>query len=174
MTFALHLVIAGEFKSLMDCSNIQFKYTDRLSEQELDQLIGLFQAAAFWAKDRTREEMGHRRCPQLPDCDGLGWRSHDWLYPGHLRRRISCHRLGCGDFASLSGGGLGRKLVETLVSHPHMSRVERIYLMTTYQQGFYQRIGFEENQSTTMVLYNNTVEMLPALSESESSEVMVG
>jgi N-acetylglutamate synthase-like GNAT family acetyltransferase len=63
--------------------------------------------------------------------------------------------------------------VQTLVAHPHMSRVERVYLMTTHQQGFYQRIGFEENASTTMVLYSNAgVEMLPALSE--PGEIAVG
>jgi N-acetylglutamate synthase-like GNAT family acetyltransferase len=50
--------------------------------------------------------------------------------------------------------GLGRKLVETVLSHPLMNRVERVYLMTTHQQRFYERIGFEENSTTTMVLYN--------------------
>jgi hypothetical protein len=39
--------------------------------------------------------------------------------------------------------------------------------MTTHQQGFYKRIGFEENVSTTLVLYNNAeIEMLPALGQS--------
>ncbi|EAZ92011.1 hypothetical protein CY0110_00095 [Crocosphaera chwakensis CCY0110] len=52
------------------------------------------------------------------------------------------------------GLGLGRKLVETALSHPLMSQVERVYLMTTYQQNFYQKIGFQENKSTTMVLQN--------------------
>jgi len=32
--------------------------------------------------------------------------------------------------------------------------VERVYLMTTYQQGFYEKIGFQTNNSTTMVLSN--------------------
>ena len=52
------------------------------------------------------------------------------------------------------GAGLGRKLVETVLSHPRMNRVERVYLMTTHQQSFYERIGFECNSSTTMVLDN--------------------
>jgi len=49
------------------------------------------------------------------------------------------------------GTGLGRKLVETVLSHPRMNRVERVYLMTTHQQRFYEQIGFECNSSTTMV-----------------------
>ena len=52
------------------------------------------------------------------------------------------------------GTGLGSKLVESLISHPRMSRVERIYLTTTHQQGFYERIGFQTNSTTTMVLCN--------------------
>ena len=53
------------------------------------------------------------------------------------------------------GLGLGRKLVETLISHPLLNRVERIYLTTTNQQNFYKKIGFKENSTTTMVLFNN-------------------
>ncbi|HEY9845449.1 MAG TPA: GNAT family N-acetyltransferase, partial [Candidatus Caenarcaniphilales bacterium] len=50
------------------------------------------------------------------------------------------------------GAGLGRKLVEKLLAHPHLSQVERVYLMTTHQQHFYERLGFQRNSSTTMVL----------------------
>ena len=55
------------------------------------------------------------------------------------------------------GAGLGRKLVQTVLSHPKLNRVERVYLMTTHQQKFYERIGFEPNASTTMVLHNPLV-----------------
>ena len=59
--------------------------------------------------------------------------------------------------------GLGSKLVETVLSHPRMRSVERVYLMTTHQQRFYERIGFECNSSTTMVLYNQPLaSSLPA------------
>jgi N-acetylglutamate synthase-like GNAT family acetyltransferase len=57
------------------------------------------------------------------------------------------------------GSGLGRKLVQTVLSHPKMCRVERVYLMTTHQQKFYERIGFEYNSSTTMVLHNQPLEI---------------
>jgi N-acetylglutamate synthase-like GNAT family acetyltransferase len=57
------------------------------------------------------------------------------------------------------GAGLGRKLVQTVLSHPKLYRVERVYLMTTQQQTFYEKIGFEANSSTTMVLHNQPVEL---------------
>ena len=63
------------------------------------------------------------------------------------------------------GIGLGRKLVETVLMHPHVNRAERVYLMTTNQQEFYKRIGFKENATTTMVLFNQMDESLPVLSQ---------
>jgi N-acetylglutamate synthase-like GNAT family acetyltransferase len=53
------------------------------------------------------------------------------------------------------GKGLGIKLVETVLAHPVM-QVERVYLMTTHQQKFYEKIGFQTNNTTTMVLYNQS------------------
>jgi hypothetical protein len=61
--------------------------------------------------------------------------------------------------------------VQTVLSHPRMSRVERVYLMTTHQQSFYERIGFECNSTTTMVLYNQPLLNpipTPALQSQES------
>ncbi len=156
----------------MDCSTIQFKYTDNLSAHDLNQLIRLFKAAAFWAKDRSREDMAMAMANSFPIV--TAWDGEQLI--GFARGTSDgVFRATIWDVVvdpAYQGGGLGRKMVETLVSHPHMSRVERIYLMTTHQQGFYKRIGFEENYSTTMVLYNNAeVEMLPALSETGEAVV---
>ncbi|MEO1068198.1 MAG: GNAT family N-acetyltransferase [Cyanobacteria bacterium J06638_6] len=150
----------------MDCSAIQFQYTDRFSMADLDQLVGLFQAGAFWARERTREQMAiavSNSFPVVTAWDG------DRLIGFARATSDGVFRATIWDVVispDYQGSGLGRKLVETLVAHPHMSRVERVYLMTTRQQGFYQRIGFEENTSTTMVLYNDAeIEALPALGQ---------
>lgn len=148
----------------MDCSTIQFKYTEKFSRSDLVQVIRLFRAAAFWAKERSEQDMAVAIAHSHPVV--TAWDGEQMI--GFARATSDgIFRATIWDVVidpSNQGGGLGRKMVETLVSHPHMSRVERVYLMTTHQQGFYQRIGFEENSSTTMVLYNDTeVEMLPAL-----------
>jgi len=58
---------------------------------------------------------------------------------------------------------MGRKLVETVLSHPRMNQVERIYLMTTHHSQFYECIGFKCNSNTTMVLSNQPrLDSLPA------------
>jgi N-acetylglutamate synthase-like GNAT family acetyltransferase len=149
----------------MDCSTIQFQYTNAFSATDLDQLVDLFKAAAFWAQDRTREDMAIAVAHSHPIV--TAWDGPQLI--GFARATSDgVFRATIWDVVispNYQGGGLGRRLVETLVAHPHMSRVERVYLMTTNQQGFYARIGFEENPSTTMVLYNNAeIEMLPALS----------
>lgn len=156
----------------MDCSTVQFKYSDQFSPADLEQLVQLFQAAAFWAQDRSRDDMATAIAHSYPVV--TAW-DRDVLIGFARATSDGVFRATIWDVVispDYQGGGLGRKMVETLVSHPHMSRVERVYLMTTRQQGFYERIGFEENASTTMVLYNTAVEMLPVFGQAE--EVGVG
>lgn len=156
----------------MDCSTIQFKYADHFSDADLAQVIRLFRTAAFWAQDRSEADMATAIAHSFPIV--TAW-DGDLLMGFARATSDGVFRATIWDVVidpAYQGGGLGRKMVETLVSHPHMNRVERIYLMTTRQQGFYQRIGFEENPSTTMVLYNNSdVEMLPVLRSTDGLAV---
>ncbi len=136
----------------MDCSQIRF--STQKSQVDLSQLQFLFQRTAFWAKDRTLQDLKiavEYSNPVVTVWDekrliGFGRATSDGIYRATLWDVvIHPHYQGCG---------LGRKLVETLISHPFLNRVERIYLMTTHQQEFYKKIGFRENQTTTMILDN--------------------
>ncbi|MBD1935047.1 GNAT family N-acetyltransferase [Funiculus sociatus] len=138
----------------MDCRHIQF--CDNKSKIDFKQLLELFQIAAFWAQSRKIEDLEVAIANSEPaisvwDGDrmiGFARATSDGVYRATIWDVII--------HPDYQGAGLGRKLVETLISHPRLSRVERVYLLTTYQQGFYARIGFEySNPSTTMVLYNN-------------------
>ena len=136
----------------MDCSHIQF--CDSKSRLDLDQLQELFQLGAFWAKDRSIEDFSIAIANSEPVISvwdgerliGFARATSDGIYRATIWD-VVIH-------PDYRGAGLGRKLVETVLSHPRMNRVERVYLMTTHQQSFYERIGFECNSSTTMVLYN--------------------
>ncbi|MEC7382520.1 MAG: N-acetyltransferase, partial [Cyanobacteriota bacterium] len=44
----------------------------------------------------------------------------------------------------LQGCGLGRQVVEALLSAPSISNVERVYLMTTKSSDFYKQLGFQK------------------------------
>ncbi|NJR60911.1 MAG: GNAT family N-acetyltransferase [Cyanobacteria bacterium CRU_2_1] len=147
----------------MDCSHIQFCIHDgtnqEISSREINlyQLQELFRVTAFWAHDRQPEDwsiaLAHSK-PIVSAWDGerlIGFAraTSDGIYRATIWD-VVIH-------PDYQGCGLGRKLVETVLMHPHMNRVERVYLMTTHQQKFYERIGFESNASTTMVLYNQPV-----------------
>lgn len=136
----------------MDFSHIQF-CTDK-TKIDLVQLLELYKQTAFWAKNRTLEDVEVAVINSNPVVSiwdnqrliGSARATSDGIYRATIWD-VVIH-------PDYQGYGLGSKLVETLVSHPHLNQVERVYLMTTHQQKFYQKIGFTENNTTTMVLYN--------------------
>ncbi|HEY9818134.1 MAG TPA: GNAT family N-acetyltransferase [Candidatus Obscuribacterales bacterium] len=149
----------------MDCRHIQARvYDDRgqghalVQDLDLQQVQTLFRRTAFWAQDRSVDEWAialanSRPIATLWDSDrliGFARATSDGIYRATIWD-VVVHN-------DYQGAGLGRKLVETVLTHPHVNRVERVYLMTTHQQQFYERIGFAENQTTTMVLHNQRIE----------------
>jgi N-acetylglutamate synthase-like GNAT family acetyltransferase len=130
------------------------RFCDRKADLDLYQLQALFNKSAFWAIDRQIEDLQiaiDRSDPVISAWDGdllIGFAraTSDGIYRATIWDVVID-----ADYQRL---GLGRKLVKTVLDHPWMIRVERIYLSTTHQQGFYERMGFEPNSSTTMVLAN--------------------
>ncbi len=151
--------------------NRHIRFCDRSDQVDLWQLYELFKIGAFWAKERSREDLAVAIANSDPvvtvwDVDRL---------IGHARATSDVvYRATIWDVVihpDYRGTGLGRKLVQTVLAHPRVCNVERVYLMTTHQQQFYEHIGFEYNSSTTMVLQNqtsSTVEVL--LTQSSVSE----
>ncbi len=149
-----------------DSSHIQFCIgRDRA---DIVQIQELFKAAAFWARERKIEDweiaIGNSE-PVVTVWDGsraIGFAraTSDGIYRATIWD-VAIH-------PDYQGAGLGRQLVQTVLSHPRMCRVERVYLMTTYKQSFYERIGFQKNASTTMVLEN------PLLEENLELEISKG
>ncbi len=141
----------------------QVQFSDRKSKIDLYQLQELLSIAAFWAKGRSIEDMGIAIANSEPVISvwdkerliGFARATSDGIYRATIWD-VVIH-------PEYRGTGLGSKLVETVLSHPRMNRVERVYLMTTHQQGFYEKIGFQPNSTTTMVLCNhNHLNSLPA------------
>ncbi|MCM0589702.1 MAG: GNAT family N-acetyltransferase [Gloeotrichia echinulata IR180] len=136
----------------MNHSQIQF--SDRKSEIDLYQLQQLFNISAFWAQGRTIEDLDiaiTNSDPVVSIWDeerliGFARATSDGIYRATIWD-VVIH-------PDYRGTGLGSKLVETVLSHSRLRWVERVYLMTTHQQGFYEKIGFQTNSSTTMVLHN--------------------
>lgn len=155
----------------MDGRNIQFRYTESFLPAQLEQVCDLFERAAFWAKARSPEEMAQAIAHSHPVV--TAWDS-DRLIGFARATSDGIFRATIWDVVihpDYQGIGLGRRLVETLIAHPHMNKVERTYLMTTHQQRFYERIGFECNSTTTMVLCNRPITDYPRLEETALEEI---
>ncbi len=147
----------------MDCRHIQFCFyqeeTQDVCTRELDlhELQALFQKTAHWAQERRVEDWAiaiANSKPVVTAWDG------DRLIGFSRAVSDGIYRATIWDVVidpDYQGAGLGRKLVETALMHPHVNRVEKVYLVTTHQQSFYERIGFERNTNTTMVLHNRPV-----------------
>lgn len=147
----------------MDCRHIQFCFyreeTQDVCTRELDlhELQALFEKTAHWAQERRVEDWAiaiANSNPIVTAWDG------DRLIGFSRAVSDGIYRATIWDVVidpDYQGAGLGRKLVETVLMHPHVNRVEKVYLVTTHQQSFYKRIGFECNTNTTMVLHNHPV-----------------
>lgn len=140
----------------MDCSHIQF-CADK-SKIDLVQLQPLLGKTAFWARERNIDDLRIAIANSNPVV--TVWDKNRMI--GFARATSDgIYRAAIWDVVidpDYQGAGLGRKLVQTILSHPLVSKVERVYLTTTHQQSFYERIGFERNETTTMVLHNNNSE----------------
>ena len=126
------------------------------SKINVAQLQELFKIGAFWAKERTREDLEIA----IANSDPVVSVWDQKMLVGFARATSDCiYRATIWDVVvnpEYRGAGIGGKLVETVLAHPRLNRVERVYLMTTNKQKFYERIGFEQNETTTMILYNSS------------------
>jgi len=112
--------------------------------QSLDQLQHLFRDNSFWAAGRSQGDL-HQMLRgseaavsawQGRRLVGFGRATSDGIYRAVLWDVVVIH--------DLEGQGLGRKIVETLLLEAPVAAAERVYLMTTKSQGFYERLDFRE------------------------------
>lgn len=114
----------------------------RLPIRDLQQLM---QEHTFWGKGRSIADLrlmlrGSAAVVSLwqkNELVGFGRASSDGIYRAVLWDVVVKNKL--------QGHGNGRLIVEALLSHAAVNKVERVYLMTTNQQGFYEQIGFQHN-----------------------------
>lgn len=117
------------------------------------QLQALFHDHCFWARQRQSDDLhrmlrGSQAAVSLwegPRLIGFGRATSDGIY-----RAVLWDVVVAGGH---EGQGLGRRLVEALLSAPALAGVERVYLMTTNSQGFYERLGFREGLSQRLMIH---------------------
>ena len=115
-----------------------------LPSRGLFKLQRLLNQHAFWAQGRSIAELrrmlrgsaGVVGLWQGKRLVGFGRASSDGIYRAVLWDLVIPE--------DLQGKGLGRLLVEALMTSPELRDVERVYLMTTNSSGFYKQLGFLE------------------------------
>lgn len=107
---------------------------------------------AFWARGRSPRQLrrmlkGSQVIVSLwrgKRMVGFGRASSDGIY-----RAVLWDVVVAGD---LQGRGLGRRVVEALLASPKLREVERVYLMTTNSNGFYEQMGFDTVTSQHLLI----------------------
>ena len=112
---------------------------------------------AFWAKGRTNKQLRHLLAKSTVVISlwkgsrivGFGRATSDGIYRAVLWDIVVAD--------DLQGLGLGRDVVDALLSAPELKDVEKVYLMTTNSTQFYLQLGFKQcdSQSLLFITQNN-------------------
>jgi len=127
----------------------------RLPVRDLQQLL---QEHTFWGRGRSITDLrlmlrGSAAVVSLwkkNELVGFGRASSDGVYRAVLWDVVVKDEL--------QGHGNGRLIVEALLNHDAIKNTERIYLMTTNQQGFYEQIGFEQQTNQKLMIINRKLQ----------------
>ena len=127
----------------------------RLPVRDLQRLL---QEHTFWGKGRSITDLrlmlrGSAAVVSLwqkNELVGFGRASSDGIYRAVLWDVVVKDEL--------QGHGNGRLIVEALLNHDAIKKTERIYLMTTNQQGFYEQIGFNQQTKQKLMIINRKLQ----------------
>ncbi|MEA5442689.1 GNAT family N-acetyltransferase [Cyanobium gracile] len=115
-------------------------------------LGALLDGHSFWATGRSRDQLGRMlRGSQVvvsawqgSTLVGFGRATSDRVFRAVLWDVVVSE--------DHQGRGLGRRIVEELLASPPVAAAERVYLMTTTGEGFYEKLGFSRVDSQRLML----------------------
>ena len=107
----------------------QIQFSQSRGDIDIGQLQELFDIAAFWAKGRNIKDLTIAIANSEPVISvwdkelliGFARATSDGIYRATIWD-VVIH-------PDYQGNGLGSKLIETVLNHPRMQKVERVYLM---------------------------------------------
>ena len=125
--------------------------------QGLFKLLNLLNNNAFWAKDRTINDL--KKCLANSDVVisiwvdknivGFGRALSDGVYRGVLWDIVIDQNH--------QGKGYGKLIVQNLLNSKKIKNTKKIYLMTTNQKQFYSQIDFKEVSDQTLLVREITI-----------------
>ena len=126
-----------------------------IPHKSLDKLIKLFNNNTSWAANRSKKEVNimlskSRVIVSLwkdKELVGFGRATSDESYRAVLWDIVIDRNY--------QREGLGKKIVQSLLKNPAVSKAEKIYIMTTFCTDFYTQMGFvnSKNQNLMVIQY---------------------
>ncbi len=125
--------------------------------QGLSKLQKLLDKHAFWAKNRSFKNLkillaGSKVIISLwkgKRLIGFGRATSDGIYRAVLWDIVVAD--------DLQRKGLGRRVVEELLAMPAISKVEKVYLMTTHSSDFYEQLGFDKCSTQELLIKSKNI-----------------
>lgn len=119
---------------------------------QLAALGALLDGHSFWAAGRGPSQLGRMLSGsqvvvsawQGKELVGFGRATSDGVFRAVLWDVVVAE--------DQQGRGVGRRIVETLLASPEVAAAERVYLMTTTGEGFYEKLGFSRVDSQKLML----------------------
>ncbi len=121
----------------------------------IDQLKNLLEDQSFWAKGRKKNEI--KEMIKNSSCVITLWKKNRLIGFGRATSDY-IYRAVLWDIVIVKdqqNSGLGKLLVNSLLSSKAIKEVEKIYLMTTNSQDFYKTCQFEEIKTQSLLIYKN-------------------
>ena len=125
--------------------------------QGITKLIKLFNENTSWAQNRSRQQI-----QKMLSCSKVivsGWYQNKLVGFGRATTD-EIFRAVLWDIVvdkKYENNGIGRKIITSIIENPAISKVERVYLMTTHCEDFYLRMNFEIEKNQKMMILNNKI-----------------
>ena len=121
----------------------------------LKQLKDLFDKNTFWAQSRTNRDLKImlKHSSEIVSV----WNENTMVGFGRATTD-NIYRAVIWDIVVESqsqGSGLGRVIIDAILSRPSIALAEKVYLMTTKRSDFYKQMGFESNHGQTLLVINS-------------------
>ena len=120
----------------------------------IEKLQSFLNENTFWAKGRNKKQI----CAMLSNSSVIVslWNQNQLIGFGRATSDL-VFRAVLWDVViakNFHGLGMGKLLIESILSNKKIKSVERVYLMTTKSSNFYKQFGFEENNKQTLLVLN--------------------
>ena len=125
----------------------------------VNKLIKLFNENTSWAQNRSRKQI--QKMLSNSKVIVSGWYQNKLVGFGRATTD-EIFRAVLWDIVvdkEFENHGIGSKIITSIITNPHISKVERVYLMTTHCEDFYLKMNFRIETNQKMMILENRISL---------------